>query len=128
MVADAAQLAALESDGCLILPGRMDAAVVARALANAADEVARVRAQLGNRQIGIGSAAGFHEIVQRSPDRWDVPVPLDALGLPTLPAGAAEAFVYTASIGGGPEAIGVATTLGLDALGESPCAGQAFCR
>ena len=28
----------------------------------------------GSREIGIGSAAGYVEIVQRSPGRWDVPI------------------------------------------------------
>lgn len=33
-----------------------------------------VRLALGEREIGIGSRAGFVEIVQRSPGRWDVPI------------------------------------------------------
>ena len=33
-----------------------------------------VMAALGTREIGIGSAAGYDEIVQRSPGKWDVPI------------------------------------------------------
>jgi len=29
---------------------------------------------LGTQTIGIGSAAGFDEVVQRSPGRWDIPI------------------------------------------------------
>jgi Phytanoyl-CoA dioxygenase (PhyH) len=35
---------------------------------------ARVMAALGNRPIGIGSRNGYHELVQRSPGRFDVPM------------------------------------------------------
>ena len=33
-----------------------------------------LREALGAKEIGIGSAAGYVEIVQRSPGRWDVPI------------------------------------------------------
>lgn len=36
--------------------------------------VARVMEALGNRPIGIGSRDGYHELVQRSPGRFDVPM------------------------------------------------------
>lgn len=35
---------------------------------------ARVMAALGDRPIGIGSRNGYHEVVQRSPGRFDVPL------------------------------------------------------
>jgi len=35
---------------------------------------AHVMAALGNRPIGIGSRNGYHELVQRSPGRFDVPM------------------------------------------------------
>jgi hypothetical protein len=35
---------------------------------------AQVMAALGNRPIGIGSREGYHELVQRSPGRFDVPM------------------------------------------------------
>ena len=34
----------------------------------------RVMTALGERPIGIGSREGYHELVQRSPGRWDVPL------------------------------------------------------
>ena len=34
----------------------------------------RVMSALGSREIGIGSAAGYHELVQRSHNRFDVPL------------------------------------------------------
>ncbi len=40
-----------------------------------------IRSALGSRDIGIGSANGFEEIVQRSPGRWDVPVSMEHFDL-----------------------------------------------
>lgn len=40
-----------------------------------------VRAALGAKEIGIGSAAGYLEIVQRSPGRWDVPITPQQFGI-----------------------------------------------
>ncbi len=40
-----------------------------------------LREALGAKEIGIGSAAGYVEIVQRSPGRWDVPIALQQFGL-----------------------------------------------
>ncbi len=42
-----------------------------------------LREALGAREIGIGSAAGYVEIVQRSPGRWDVPISPQEFGLDT---------------------------------------------
>jgi ectoine hydroxylase-related dioxygenase (phytanoyl-CoA dioxygenase family) len=39
-----------------------------------------VKAALGDREIGIGSAAGYHEIVQRSRGRWDLPISPEQFG------------------------------------------------
>lgn len=36
--------------------------------------VHNIRKTLGDKEIGIGSARGYHEIVQRSPGRWDIPM------------------------------------------------------
>ncbi|MGB8692263.1 MAG: phytanoyl-CoA dioxygenase family protein [Steroidobacteraceae bacterium] len=62
----------------------LDGVALARGLVNAAllrtiNEVmraraARVMAALGSRPIGIGSRNGYHELVQRSPGRFDVPM------------------------------------------------------
>lgn len=38
------------------------------------ERAARVMAALGDRPIGIGSRNGYHELVQRSPGRFDVPL------------------------------------------------------
>ena len=40
-----------------------------------------IRDALGDNNIGIGSAAGYDEIVQRSPGRWDIPVSLQDFGV-----------------------------------------------
>ena len=40
-----------------------------------------VMAALGAQTIGIGSAAGFDEVVQRSPGRWDIPISPDEFGV-----------------------------------------------
>lgn len=40
-----------------------------------------IRTVLGGKPIGIGSAAGYIEIVQRSPGRWDVPISPKQLGM-----------------------------------------------
>ncbi len=37
--------------------------------------------KLGDQEIGIGSAAGYKEICQRSKGRWDVPLDLDDFGI-----------------------------------------------
>lgn len=49
-------------------------------------KVSRVRSReirdaLGANNIGIGSAAGYLEIVQRSPGRWDVPISFEHFGI-----------------------------------------------
>ena len=64
----------LAADGFVLLPK-----LCSTDLVNSIRDVSRriaaeVREALGNREIGIGSAAGFIEIVQRSPGRWDVPI------------------------------------------------------
>jgi hypothetical protein len=40
-----------------------------------------LREALGTREIGIGSATGYVEIVQRSPGRWDVPIAPQQFGI-----------------------------------------------
>jgi hypothetical protein len=71
----------LASDGFALLKK-----LCATELVDSMLEVSRRRARilreaLGERQIGIGSAAGYMEIVQRSPGRWDVPISLQQFGL-----------------------------------------------
>jgi hypothetical protein len=66
----------IASEGFVLLPGLCSAAHVERILNVAQQRIAEVRSALGNREIGIGSAAGYAEIVQRSPGRWDLPISL----------------------------------------------------
>lgn len=64
----------LASEGFAYLPRLCSDSFVDRILGVARRHVRRVKAALGDREIGIGSAAGFDEIVQRSPGRWDIPI------------------------------------------------------
>lgn len=64
----------LASDGFVHLPGLCTASFVEHVLRVSRRRLHEVRTALGDRDIGIGSAAGYDEIVQRSPGRWDVPI------------------------------------------------------
>ena len=64
----------LAADGFVLLHRCCDAGFVQRILGVALRRIDAVRSALGERPIGIGSAAGFVEIVQRSPGRWDLPI------------------------------------------------------
>lgn len=71
-VEEAAALVA--RDGCAVLRSLVSPRLLARI-----DRVVRahadsVMAALGERPIGIGSREGYHELVQRSPGRFDVPM------------------------------------------------------
>lgn len=70
----------LIADGFVVLTGLCGDALLQRFLEVADRRSREVRAALGNRPIGIGSAAGYLEIVQRSPGRWDVPISLRRFG------------------------------------------------
>lgn len=61
-------------EGFLALPDLCDATFVQRILAVSLQRIERVRTALGSRETGIGSAAGYIEIVQRSRGRWDLPI------------------------------------------------------
>ena len=41
----------------------------------------KVKNELSTKIIGIGSKAGYKEIVQRSPGRWDLPICIEKLGI-----------------------------------------------
>jgi hypothetical protein len=71
MVLTADQLA---SEGFAVLPGLCDAEFTQRILGIAQKRIHEVMLTLGSQEIGIGSAAGYLEIVQRSPGRWDLPI------------------------------------------------------
>lgn len=64
----------LANDGFIALTGMCEASLVARLLDVSLGRSRDITAALGAQAIGIGSAAGFLEIVQRSPGRWDIPV------------------------------------------------------
>ena len=70
-VSTAGQLA---SEGFVILPTLCSAGFLQSILGTAHSRIDEVMSALGSREIGIGSAAGYLEIVQRSPGRWDLPI------------------------------------------------------
>ena len=71
----------LEDDGYLLVEGLCDPDFVAHLLAVSLSRSDQVMAALGAQSIGIGSAAGFDEVVQRSPGRWDIPISPDEFGV-----------------------------------------------
>ena len=77
----AEQVQRLESDGFLLLPPVLDTETVATLLAVSRERLQAMRSALGTKDIGIGSAAGYDEIVQRSPGRWDVPITPQQFGV-----------------------------------------------
>ena len=74
-LADARQQ--LEDDGYLLVEGLCDPEFVAHLLEVSLSRSDQVMAALGAQSIGIGSAAGYDEVVQRSPGRWDIPISPD---------------------------------------------------
>lgn len=68
-------------DGFALLPGLCRVELVSSLLETSLHQSRRLRAALGSRPIGIGSAAGYIEIVQRSPGRWDVPISPTQFGI-----------------------------------------------
>lgn len=70
----------LARDGFVYLQGLCDRDFTESVLRISLRRIRDVKAALGDREIGIGSAAGFDEIVQRSPGRWDVPISPEDLG------------------------------------------------
>jgi hypothetical protein len=71
----------LAADGFVLLPERCSSEFLNQVLEVSCKRVGRVQEALGTREIGIGSAAGFDEIVQRSPGRWDIPITPQQFGL-----------------------------------------------
>lgn len=64
----------LEEDGFMAVAGLCGPELVAHLLDVSLNRSREVMAALGTQTIGIGSANGFDEIVQRSPGRWDIPI------------------------------------------------------
>ena len=71
----------LASDGFVLLHQFCDAKLVEALLDVCLRRAHVIRAALGAKEIGIGSAAGYVEIVQRSPGRWDVPITPQQFGI-----------------------------------------------
>ena len=78
-LADARQQ--LDEDGYLLAEDLCDPAFVAHLLEVSLRRSDQVMSALGAQSIGIGSAAGFDEVVQRSPGRWDIPISPDEFGV-----------------------------------------------
>ena len=71
----------LENDGFMVVAGLCNFDFVAHLLDVSVSRSGKVMAALGTQDIGIGSAAGFDEVVQRSPGRWDIPISPAAFGV-----------------------------------------------
>ena len=71
----------LEEDGYLLVEDLCDPEFVAHLAAVSLRRSDQVMSALGAQSIGIGSAAGFDEVVQRSPGRWDIPISPDEFGV-----------------------------------------------
>ena len=71
----------LASDGFVLLHQLCGRELVGALLEVCLRRARVIRAALGAKEIGIGSAAGFVEIVQRSPGRWDVPITPQQFGI-----------------------------------------------
>jgi hypothetical protein len=74
-------LGQLESDGFVLLERLCGTDLVELFLGVCRERAHALREALGTREIGIGSAAGYDEIVQRSPGRWDVPIEPELFGI-----------------------------------------------
>jgi hypothetical protein len=62
------------ADGVALMRGLVPGALLGTLNEVMRARAARVMSALGNRPIGIGSRDGYHELVQRSPGRFDVPM------------------------------------------------------
>lgn len=71
----------LQSDGFVIVHQMLGEAAASSLLAVAEERSRAVRSALGRKEIGVGSVAGYNEVVQRSPGRWDVPITPQEFGL-----------------------------------------------
>lgn len=71
----------LSVDGFVLLHGACDNELVEQLLDAAVRSAQAAHEALAGKEIGIGSAAGYAEIVQRSPGRWDVPIDPERFGV-----------------------------------------------
>ncbi|MGD8679827.1 MAG: phytanoyl-CoA dioxygenase family protein [Lysobacterales bacterium] len=70
----------LDRDGFVLLPELASTGFLQRLTDVSRQRIREVTAALGDRDIGIGSADGYDEIVQRSPGRWDLPITPEQFG------------------------------------------------
>jgi len=71
----------LATDGFDLVHEACDGELVERLLRVSTQSARAAQEALGDSEIGIGSASGYTEIVQRSPGRWDVPIDPQEFGL-----------------------------------------------
>lgn len=71
----------LSQDGFAVIVGMCDADMVKRLLDVSLRRSREIAETLGTQVIGVGSAAGFYEVVQRSPGRWDIPISPSEFGV-----------------------------------------------
>ena len=84
-----------ETDGFAVLHQVCSSELVEKILDVSQRRSSAIQDALGAKEIGIGSAAGYEEIVQRSPGRWDIPIDPQLFGvdeqeMPWWPLVAAE--------------------------------------
>ena len=72
---------AIRSDGFVLLENLCGGDLTRSILNVTTSQLKETLMSLGDKEIGIGSAAGYREICQRSQDRWDVPINLDEFQL-----------------------------------------------
>jgi hypothetical protein len=71
----------LTADGFVVSHGPFSNALIEQLLTVSHERICIVKKALGDKEIGIGSAAGYDEIVQRSPSRWDLPISPQEFGV-----------------------------------------------
>jgi len=64
----------LTNDGFVIARGPFNETLIDQLLSVSHKKIRVVMDALEDKPIGIGSAAGYDEVVQRSPGRWDLPI------------------------------------------------------
>ena len=103
---------AIQTDGFVFAENGCGPQVVQQLLSRSLERIDLVMDALDDRDIGIGSAAGFHELVQRSQGRWDLPISPQDFGVDTTFVGSPEQFVFRVD----PGALGVSARAGAGAL------------
>ncbi|MGI9260672.1 MAG: hypothetical protein ACR2QR_01480, partial [Woeseiaceae bacterium] len=71
----------LASAGFVLSPQACAPELIEQLLSVSHTRIHEIREALGDKDIGVGSAAGYDEIVQRSPGRWDIPISPQQFGV-----------------------------------------------